>query len=130
MRAARFSIRTILISSFILIAVIVTAFALIQRYIWLNHHERERIREDYLPVAESVGKIIDMTINLRLLLLKQVSDEVSKARMNNEKLQAILETVHFRNPDFKTFWVGDATGKAIAFSPRYDREGRLNIGRV
>lgn len=129
MKVARFSIRTILMSSFILVAIITTTFGLIQRYIWLNQHERDRIWEDYLPVAESMGRIIDMTINHRLSLLTQVSDEVSKAWMNNEKLQAIVETAHFRNPDFKTFWVGDATGKAIAFSPRYDREGRLNIGR-
>lgn len=129
MKGSGFSIKTVLISSFILIAIIMTSFSLVQRYIWLNSHERDKITEDFMPVAESMGRIIEMTLNQRLTLLTQVSEEVIKAGMNPERMQSIVESVHFRNPDFKTFWIGDASGRAIAFSPRYDRDGRLNIGR-
>ncbi|MFN3481005.1 MAG: cache domain-containing protein, partial [Thermodesulfovibrionales bacterium] len=129
MKGSDFSIRTILILSFILIAIIMTSISLVQRYIWLDRHERDKITEDYMPIAESMGKIIEMTLIRRLTLLTQVSNEVIKTGMNPERMQSIIETAHFRNPDFKTFWIGDSSGRAIAFSPRFDRQGRPNIGR-
>ncbi len=125
----KFSIRKILVFSFLLVTLIAITFGLVQHYFWLHKHERERVEQDYLRVAESLGVIIETIFNARLSLLKQVSEEVSEAGINTEKAQKIVESVHYRNPDFKTFWIGDANGKAAAFSPLYDKEGRKNIGR-
>ncbi len=126
----QFSIKKILIFSFLLTIFIALTFGLAQRYFWLVKHERERTEQDYLPVAEAMGKIIEGSLNQRLVLLSQVSEEVLKAGINNtNKLQKIVESVHYRNPDFKTFAVGDANGKSVAFSPLYDKEGNTNISR-
>lgn len=125
----QFSIKKILIFSFLLVASIAMTFVLTQRYFWLAKNERERTWQDYLPVAESFGKIIEGSLNQRLILLTQVSEEILKTGMNIDKSQKIVESVHYRNPDFKTIWVGNAGGRAVAFSPRYDKEGKLNIGR-
>ncbi len=125
-----FSIKNILVFSFLLVTAIAISSLLLQRYFWLNKHERERIEQDYLPVAESFGKIIEGNLAQRLLLLTQVSEEVLKAGVNNtNKLQKIVESVHYRNPYLKTVWVGNVEGRAIAFSPLYDKEGNINIGR-
>ena len=109
--------------------VITIAFGLIQRYIWLQKHEKKSIEQAYLPVAEAMGKIIEDSLNKRLILLSQVSEEVLKAGIDTDKAQKIVESVHYRNPDFKTIWVGDVSGKAAAFSPLYGKEGKKNIGR-
>lgn len=125
-----FSIKNILILSFLLVTSVAMTFMLTQQYFWLSKHEMERTKQDYLPIAESFGKIIEDILNQRLTLLTQVSEEVLKAGINNtDKLQKIVESVHHRNPDFKTIWVGNAEGKAIAFSPLYDEDGNINIGR-
>ncbi|MCL4476615.1 MAG: ATP-binding protein [Nitrospirae bacterium] len=125
----KFSIRKILVFSFLFVTLITITFGLVQRYFWLHKHERDRVEQDYLPVAESLGTIIETIFTARLSLLKQVSEEVSEAGINTEKAQRIVESVHYRNPDFKTFWIGDVKGKAAAFSPLYDKEGKKNTGR-
>ncbi|HBR22778.1 MAG TPA: hypothetical protein DD713_09575, partial [Nitrospiraceae bacterium] len=112
----KFSIRKILVFSFLFVTLIAITFGLVQRYFWLHSHERERVEQDYLPTIESLGTIIETIFNARLSLLKQVSKEVSEAGINTEEAQKIVESVHYRNPDFKTFWIGDASGKAAAFS--------------
>jgi signal transduction histidine kinase len=123
------SIQKILILSFLLVTSVALIFVLIQRYFWFNKHERERTEKDYLPVAEAMGEIIDDHFHRRLVLLTQVSEEILKTGININKAQKIVESVHYRNPDFRTVWIGNTEGKAIAFSPLYDKEGRINIGR-
>ncbi len=119
-----------LIFSFLLVTFLAISFMLTQRYFWLVKHEREEVEQDYLLIAEAIGKIVADNLNQRLVLLTQVSGEVLKAGIDNtNKLQEIVESVHYRNSDFKTFAVGDANGKSIAFSPHYDKEGDTNIGR-
>ena len=125
----QYPIRKILVSSFFILTFLAVTVGLVQRYFWLQKHERDRVEQDYLPVAESLGTIIETVFNTRLSLLKQVSEEVSEAGIDTEKAQKIVESVHYRNPVFKTVWVGDVNGKAVAFSPLYDAEGRKNIGR-
>src|SRR5574340_364907 len=125
----QFSIKRILTASFLFIAVTAVFLGLIQRCIWLHEHERKRIEQDYSPVAEAMAKIIEDSLNKRLIVLSRVSEEVLKAGINAGKLQNIVESVHYRNPDFKTIWVGSPQGKAIAFSPLYDKKGNKNLGR-
>jgi len=124
-----FSIKKILIFLFLIVPLVTISFSLVQRYFWLQKHERERIEQDYLPVAESMGKTVEIALNRRLAVLKQVSNEVLKAGINSNEVQKIIESVHYRNPDFKTIWVGNPEGKAVAFSPLYDEKGNRNIGR-
>lgn len=126
----QFSIKKILVASFLSVTIIAIAFGLIQRYFWLQKHIREEeIRQDSLPVAESMGKQVEIVLNTRLAVLKQVADEISKAGISSGEAQKIIESVHYRNPDFKTVWVGSPDGKAVAFSPLYDEKGNKNIGR-
>lgn len=125
----QFSIKKILIFSFLLVTSIALAFVLIQRYAWLAKHERERTEQDYLPIAEAIGKIIEYDLNQELVLLARLSEEMLNIDINADKAQKIIESVHYRNPHFLTVWVGNTEGKAIAFSPLYDKEGRINIGR-
>lgn len=124
-----FSIKKILVVSFLFVTVIAIAFVLTQRYIWLQKHERDRIEQDYLPIAESMGKNVEIDLSIRFDLLRQVSHEVLKAGINSDEAQKIVESVHYRNAVFKTIWVGSPEGKAVAFSPLYDMAGNKNIGR-
>lgn len=124
-----FSIKKILIFLFMIVTLVAISFGLIQRYFWLQKHERERIEQDYLPVAESMGNTVEIALNTRLAVLKQVADEVLKAGINSDEAQKIVENVHYRNPDFKTIWVGSPEGKAVAFSPLYDENSNKNTGR-
>ena len=125
----QFSIRKILVFSSIIVAITALTFALVQRYFWLRTHERQGIEQNYLPVAELMGKMVEITLNSRISLLKQVSYEVLETGINSQEAQKIVESVHYRNPDFKTIWFGSPEGKAIAFSPLYDEKGNKNIGR-
>jgi signal transduction histidine kinase len=125
----QFSIKKILILSFLLITFTIVTIILVQQYFWFTNHEKERTEQDYLPVAEAMGEIIEYHFNKRFVLLTQISEEILRTGINADKAQKIMESVHRRNPAFRTLWVGDAKGKAIAFSPLYDEEGRINIGR-
>lgn len=125
----QFRIKNILVFSFLSVVLIAICLVLSQQCFWLSKHERGTVEKDYLPVAESVGRTIDIILNERVLLLKHVSEEVLKAGLHTDKAQKIVENAHYRNPLFKTVWVGDINGKATAFSPLYDKEGKINIGR-
>lgn len=70
----QFSIKQILILSFLFVALVAATVMLGQRYFWLTKHERERTEQDYLPVAESFGKIIEGSLNQRLILLRGWQD--------------------------------------------------------
>lgn len=92
----KFSIRKILVFSFLLVTFIAITFVLVQSYFWFQRHERERVEQDYLPVAESLGAIIDTIFNARLSLLKQVAEEVSEAGIHTEKARKIVESINYR----------------------------------
>jgi signal transduction histidine kinase len=123
----QFSIKKILFLSFIFVVLIAMSIGLTQRYFWFMKHERESIKYEYLPMAEALGKIIEQFLNRYIILFEKSSSEIN---MNNmAEVQKIIENIHSRNPEFKTVWIGDSNGKAIAFSPLYDKEGNKNIGR-
>lgn len=102
------SIKRILILSFLLITFTVVTIILVQQYFWLTSHERERIEQDYLPVTEAMGEIIEYHFNKRFVLLTQVSEEILKTGINADKSQIIPLAIPILNKynEFKGFIFG------------------------
>lgn len=125
----QYSIKKILFLSFLSVTLITIIFGLFHRYIWFIRHERKSLQQEYLPLVEAFGKIIEDMIAQKIVLLSKVTKEIPLNGIDINKSQKIIESVHYRNPEFKTLWIGNPEGKAIAFSPLYDESGNKNIGR-
>jgi signal transduction histidine kinase len=125
----KISLKTVLIGSFILVALCALGFVLTQRYLWLAAHERDSLRRDFLPFVRSLALTVEIDINDRLALLTQVGKEIATTGPYSKKAQQIVEEVHWRNPSFSTVFVTDENGRVVAASPLKDMEGKPNVGK-